>query len=64
MTKIRKLLIPDYQTKPKGVKALDDCFLMLVFTLLLNYVRVFAIFIFHLDRAEHAGSERVKKEIK
>ena len=40
--------------KPKGVttqmKALDEYFLMVVFTLLLNRVHVFANFMFNLDR--------------
>ena len=40
--------------KSKGVttqmKALDEYFLMAVFTLLLNRVDVFAIFMFNLDR--------------
>ena len=40
--------------KPKGVttqmKALDEYFLMVVFTLLLNRVHVFAILVFNLDR--------------
>ena len=40
--------------KPKGVttqiKALDEYFLMVVFTLLLNTVQVFANFMFHLNR--------------
>ena len=39
--------------KPKGVttqmKALDEYFLMVVFTLLQNRVHVFAIFEFNLD---------------
>ena len=50
-------------TKSKCVttqmKALDEYFLMVVFTLLLNEVHVFAIFMFNLDRETH-GSERVK----
>ena len=33
------------------MKALDEYFLMVVFTLLLNRVHVFAIFMFHLDMA-------------
>ena len=41
-------------TKPKGVttqmKALDEYFLMVVLTLLLNRVHVFAVFMFYLDR--------------
>ena len=40
--------------KPKGVttqmEALDEYFLMVVFTLLLNRVNVFANFMFYLDR--------------
>ena len=40
--------------KSKGMttqmKALDECFLMVVFTLLLNRVHVFAIFVFSLNR--------------
>ena len=40
--------------KPKGVtiqmKALDEYFLMMVFTLLHSRLHVFAIFIFNLDR--------------
>ena len=40
--------------KPKGVttqmKALDEYFLMVVFTLLLNRLHVFAIFMFNLVR--------------
>ena len=40
--------------KPKGVttqtKALEEHFLMVVFTLLLNRVHVFANFMFNLDR--------------
>ena len=40
--------------KPKGVttqmKALDEYFLMVVFTLLLNRVHVFTISMFNLDR--------------
>ena len=40
--------------KPKGVttqmKALDEYFLMVVFMLLLNRVRVFADFMFNLNR--------------
>ena len=40
--------------KPKGVtnqmKALDEYFLVVVFTLLLNRVNVFAIFMFNSDR--------------
>ena len=40
--------------KSKGVstqmKALDEYFLMVVFTLLLNKVHVFANFMFNLDR--------------
>ena len=40
--------------KPKGVttqmKALDEYFLMVVFTLLLNTVHVFASFMLNLDR--------------
>ena len=45
--------------KPKGVtiqmKALDEYFPMVVFTLLLNRVHIFAIFMFNLK----LGSERV-----
>ena len=37
------------------MKALDEYFLMVVFTLLLNGVHVFANFLFNLDRH---GSER------
>ena len=40
--------------KPKGVttqmKALDEYFLMVVFTLLLNRVHVFANFMFNFDQ--------------
>ena len=40
--------------KPKGVttqmKALDEHFLMMVFTLLVNRIHVFTIFMFNLDR--------------
>ena len=40
-------------TKPKGVttqmKALDEYFLMVVFTLLLNRLHVFVIFVLNLD---------------
>ena len=40
--------------KPKGVttqmKALDEYFLMVVFTLLLNTVNVFANFMFNMNR--------------
>ena len=40
--------------KPKGVttqmKALDEYFLMVLVTLFLNRVHVFAIFMFNLDR--------------
>ena len=40
--------------KPKGVttqmKAVSECFLMVVFTLLLDRVHVSANFMFHLDR--------------
>ena len=32
------------------MKALDEYFLMVVFTLLLNTVHVFSIFMFNLDR--------------
>ena len=50
--------------KPKGVttqmKALNEYFLMVVFTLLLNRVHVFAIFMFNFDRKKH-GSQRVNK---
>ena len=41
------------------MKALDEFFLLVVFTLLLNGVRVFAIFMFNL-KAEKHGSDRVK----
>ena len=41
------------------MKALDDFFLLVVFTLLLNGVRVFGIFMFNM-KAEKHGSERVK----
>ena len=40
------------------MKALNKYFLMVVFTLLLNKVNVFANFMFNLDREEH-GSETV-----
>ena len=50
-------------TKPKGVstqmKALDEYFLMVVFTLLLNGLYVLAIFIFNWT--EKHGSEWVNK---
>ena len=50
LTKPRKLLNPE----PKGVttqmKALDEYFLMVVFTLLLNTVHIFANFVFNLNR--------------
>ena len=49
-------LKPELSKKPKGVttqmKALDEYFLMVVFTLLLNRVHVFAIFMFNLDRED------------
>ena len=54
LIKPRKLLNPELSKKPKGVstqmKALDEHFLMVVFTLLLNTVHVLAIFMFNLDR--------------
>ena len=60
LAKPRNLLNPE---KPKGVtaqmKALDELFLLVVFTLLLNGVRVFGIFMFNM-KAEKHGSERVK----
>ena len=60
LAKPRNLLNPE---KSKGVtaqmKALDEFFLLVVFTLLLNGVRVFAIFMFNLKTEKH-GSERVK----
>ena len=36
------------------MKALDEYFLMVVFTLLVNGVRVFANFMFHLNRGKKA----------
>ena len=54
MTKPRILLNPEPSNKSKGVttqmKALEKYFLMVVFTLLLNRVHVFAIVVFNLDR--------------
>ena len=42
------------------MKALDEYFLMVVFTLLLNRLQVSAYFIFNLDREEkHDNYERI-----
>ena len=43
------------------MKALDESFLMLLFTLLLNKVHAFAILCLTVDR-ETWGSERVKRD--
>ena len=55
LTKPRKLLNPELSNETfKGVttqtKALDDYFLMVVFTLLLHRVKVFSNLIFYLNR--------------
>ena len=40
------------------MKALDEYFLMVVFTLLLNRVHVFAIFMFNLDDKTYRDTHR------
>ena len=54
LTKPRKCLNPELSNEPKGVttqiKALNEYFLMAVFTLLLNRVHDFTNFMSNLDR--------------
>ena len=60
LAKPRNLLNPEKsKVVTAQMKALDEFFLLVVFTLLLNGVRVFAIFMFNLKTEKH-GSERVK----
>ena len=65
MTKPRKPLNLELQSKPKGVtaqmKALSEYFLLVVFTLLLNRLHVFANFIFNLDRETCQGKRLIVK---
>ena len=61
-TKPGKLLNPNCPTKPKGVKALDEYFLMVVLTLLPNTVHAFAT-TFCLIWTEKHGSERVNNAV-
>ena len=58
LIKPRKHLNPELSNKTTQMKALDEYFLMVVFTLLLNTAHVFAFF-YVLFEQRNIGSERV-----